>query len=178
MLEPFRPWLSPAYRIKFATEAWEFEAARALRRQVFCGEQGLFDGDDADGVDAYATPIVAVSTTAAEPDEVAGVVRIHEEAPRVWWGSRLAVAPRFRRVGSLGSGLIRLAVGSARALGAQEFYAHVQSQNRPLFERLDWTPLREIDLVGRPHWLMQANLEAYAPILAPGLGFSVRARAA
>ena len=178
MLEPFRPYLSPSYRVKFATDAWEFDGARALRRQVFCREQGLFEIDDTDAVDHYATPIVAVNLIAGEPDEVVGSVRIHEEASRIWWGSRLAVAQSFRRVGALGSGLIRVAVGSARGMGCREFYAHVQAQNRLLFERLHWAPLQEITLRGHPHWLMQADLDAYPIIAAPTLGMAVRARAA
>ena len=178
MLEPFRPYLSPSYRVKFATEAWEFDGARALRRQVFCQEQGLFKIDDTDADDHHATPIVAVNLIAGEPDEVVGSVRIHEEAPGTWWGSRLAVDQGFRRVGGLGAGLIRVAVGSARFLGCREFYAHVQAQNRSLFERLHWAPLEEIELRGRAHWLMQADLDAYPAIAAPTLGLPVRARAA
>jgi len=178
MLEPFHPYLSPSYRVKFATEAWEFEGARALRQQVFCREQGLFDADDRDAVDDYATTIVAVSLLAGEPDEVVGSVRIHPEAPGVWWGSRLAVAQRFRKVAGLGAGLIRLAVGSARGLGCRAFYAHVQAQNRPLFERLHWEPLQEIELRGWPHWLMRADLGQYPVIAAPELGVPLCARAA
>ncbi len=178
MLEPFRPYLSPSYRVKFAAEPWEFDGARALRRRVFCQEQGIFDADDADAVDHYATPIVAVNLVAGEPDQVVGAVRIHEERPGVWWGSRLAVDPGFRRVGALGAGLIRVAVGSARGLGCREFFAHVQAQNRPLFERLSWAPLNELELRGRPHWLMQADLNAYPVIAAPAVGLAVRARAA
>jgi hypothetical protein len=48
MFEPFKPFLASAYQIKFATEGWEKRGSAALRRQVFCGEQGLFDGDDRD----------------------------------------------------------------------------------------------------------------------------------
>jgi putative N-acetyltransferase (TIGR04045 family) len=178
MLEPFRPYLASSYRVKFATEAWELAGSRALRRAVFCEEQGLFEVDDTDWIDARATPIVAVSLVAGEPDDVVGAVRIHEETPGVWWGSRLAVVRAYRRVGALGAGLIRLAVGSARAMGAREFHAHVQAQNRPLFERLNWTAIEPLELRGHPHWLMRAQLEAYAPIAAPALGLPLRAKAA
>jgi putative N-acetyltransferase (TIGR04045 family) len=178
VLEAFPPYLPPAYRVKFADEAWEFEGARALRRQVFCEEQGLFPTDDTDQLDSYAVPIVAVSLIAGQPDEVVGAVRIHEEAPGVWWGSRLAVAQNFRRVAALGSGLIQVAVGSARAMGCREFHAHVQAQNRALFERLNWAAVHAIELHGHPHWRMRADLDAYPPIPAPTLGLPVRAKAA
>jgi putative N-acetyltransferase (TIGR04045 family) len=109
---------------------------------------------------------------------VVGAVRIHEAEPGVWWGSRLAVAPAFRRVGGLGAGLIRVAVGSARDMGCRRFYAHVQVQNQGLFERLHWRTLEPVELLGRPHWLMQADLEAYAAIAAPDQGITVRKQAA
>ncbi|HEY1927872.1 MAG TPA: MSMEG_0567/Sll0786 family nitrogen starvation N-acetyltransferase [Caulobacteraceae bacterium] len=178
MFEPSRPYLSPAYTVKSATEAWEFEDARTLRRQVFCHEQGLFAADDADAVDAYAIQIVAVNLIAGEPDEVIGVVRIHQEKPGVWWGSRLAVDERFRRVGALGASLIRFAVGSARGMGCQQFLAHVQAQNRLLFERLNWTALEAVTLRDWPHLLMEAHLDAYPVIAAPRSGPPVHAKAA
>jgi putative N-acetyltransferase (TIGR04045 family) len=177
MFEPFRPYLSPAYAVKAASEAWEFDGARILRRQVFCHEQGLFETDDADAVDAYGIQIVAVNLIAGEPDEVVGVVRIHQERPGVWWGSRLAVVERFRRVGALGASLIRFAVGSARGLGCQQFLAHVQVQNRVLFERLHWTALEAVTLRDRPHLLMEAELDAF-PVIAATRGQTAAARAA
>src|ERR1700753_320007 len=92
MFEPFKPFLASAYQIKFATEAWEQAGAAALRRQVFCVEQGLFDGDDRDVTDAHAIPIVAISLFGVAADAVVGTVRIHQhpEDPGVWWGSRLS----------------------------------------------------------------------------------------
>jgi putative N-acetyltransferase (TIGR04045 family) len=178
MLEPFAPFVAPTYRVKFATERWEFDGARALRRAVFCAEQKVFEADDADAIDAFALPIVAVDMVIGDPHEVVGAVRIHEAEPRVWWGSRLAVAQGFRRVGALGPGLIRVAVGSAKGLGCRRFYAHVQAQNRSLFERLHWKALEPIELRGWPHWLMQADLENYPVIETPDLGISVRRLAA
>ena len=73
--------------------------------------------------DEYAIPIVALSMLGVAADEVVGTVRIHEDAPGLWWGSRLAVERDCRRVGALGATLIRLAVSSARAMGATTFLA-------------------------------------------------------
>ncbi|MBL1697458.1 histone acetyltransferase, partial [Klebsiella pneumoniae] len=42
------------YTIKWVTLPWEREQAYALRRQVFCREQGLFADDDRDEIDDHA----------------------------------------------------------------------------------------------------------------------------
>ncbi len=178
MFEPFRAFLPSEYQVKAASEAWEFRAAARLRRQVFCVEQGVFEHDDRDAIDDVAMPLVAVSLLGVAAGEVAGTVRIHEAASGLWWGSRLAVAPEFRRAGALGAALIRLAVGSAHGRGATQFFAHVQAQNVPMFLRLHWQVLDEMELHGRKHALMQADLAAYPAIRDPALGFRALARQA
>jgi putative N-acetyltransferase (TIGR04045 family) len=162
------------YRIKWAESAWERQHAHALRRTVFCTEQGLFGGDDADHIDERAQLLVAVSCVGGAPHEVVGTVRIHEERPCHWWGSRLAVAAAFRSFGRIGATLIRLAVSSAHMRGCDTFLAHVQSQNVPLFERLHWHSLQQEQLHGRLHHLMQADLEHYPPCHTPYTGFVTR----
>ena len=77
-------------------------------------------------------------------DRVVGTVRIHEEAPGLWFGSRLAVDREFRRIGAIGATLIRLAVSSAHAMGCRHFLAHVQAQNGPLFRQMHWETLDEV----------------------------------
>ena len=119
------------YRVKQASLAWEIEHAYRLRRKVFCAEQGIFDGDDRDDIDSRAQLLVALACIGAMPDQVVGTVRIHEEEPGLWFGSRLAVDTAFRKQGQLGATLIRLAVSSARAQGCTTFLEHVQSQNVP-----------------------------------------------
>ncbi|MCW6510912.1 MSMEG_0567/Sll0786 family nitrogen starvation N-acetyltransferase [Lichenifustis flavocetrariae] len=171
MFDPVRPFVSSAFSVKFATEAWERRGAAALRRQVFCAEQGLFGEDDRDALDAVAIPIVALSSYTVAPDAVVGTVRIHEAEPGTWWGSRLAVAADHRRVGALGASLIRLAVSSAHARGCRTFLAHVQSQNALMFQRLHWAIIDDIELHGRPHKKMQADLAFYPPFATPESGF-------
>jgi putative N-acetyltransferase (TIGR04045 family) len=171
IFDPFPVFLPSEYRVKFATDAWERREAAALRRQVFCDEQGIFFGDDRDAIDDVAIPIVAISSFGIVPQEVVGTVRIHEAESGVWWGSRLAVAADYRRIGALGTSLIRLAVSSAHARGCRRFFAHVQSQNAPLFQRLRWQTIEEVDLHGRPHHFMQADLGHYPPIADAETGF-------
>ena len=178
IFEPFAAFAASEFQIKFATDPWEKQAAAALRHQVFCQEQGLFGGEDRDAIDHQATALVAVSLVGVGADEVLGTVRIHEAEPGVWWGSRLAVAADYRRVGALGAGLIRLAVSSAHARGCQTFLANVQSQNALLFRRLHWDTLCQCDIHGKPHHHMQADLAFYPPFSAPEAGFQTLRKAA
>jgi putative N-acetyltransferase (TIGR04045 family) len=166
------------FRVKWADCRWEQERAAALRCAVFCGEQGLFGADDRDAIDDHAQVLVALSCIGGVHDEVVGTVRIHQERPREWWGSRLAVAAAFRSFGRIGATLIRLAVASANTLGCDAFFAHVQRQNVPLFERLHWASIRELELHGLSHHLMRADLGRYPPCSTPYAGFVTRTAAA
>jgi putative N-acetyltransferase (TIGR04045 family) len=171
IFDPFPAFLPSEYRVKFATDGWERREAAALRRRVFCEEQGIFSGDDRDAIDEVAIPIVAISSFGVVSQEVVGTVRIHEAEPGVWWGSRLAVAADYRKIGALGTSLIRLAVSSAHARGCRRFLAHVQSQNALLFRRLRWATLAEVTIHGRPHHFMQADLAYYPPLADAETGF-------
>ncbi|VVT27570.1 MSMEG_0567/Sll0786 family nitrogen starvation N-acetyltransferase [Rhizobium sp. EC-SD404] len=178
MFEPIHAFRAAEYQVKFATCTWERERAHDLRRRVFCEEQGIFAGDDRDAIDARAIPIVALSMLGVVADDVVGTVRIHEEEPGLWWGSRLAVHADYRRVGALGATLIRLAVSSAHAMGCHTFLAHVQVQNEELFRRMHWESLEVVDLHGKPHLRMQADLAHYPPCSSPEAGFHALLRKA
>jgi len=178
IFEPFEPFLASEFQVKFATSEWEKRGAAALRRKVFCEEQGIFRDSDRDKTDAVAIPIVALSLLGIAADEVVGTVRIHEAEPGLWWGSRLAVSAPYRRIGALGTSLIRLAVSSAHARGCTRFLAHVQSRNVPLFRNLHWRTLKEVDLHGHPHHCMEADLAFYPPFAVPEIGFHALKKAA
>jgi putative N-acetyltransferase (TIGR04045 family) len=160
------PWSAYApgeYRIKHVTEKWERAQCAQLRRDVFCAEQRVFDVDDRDSVDDIAITIATIYCTAGMPEQVVGTVRIHEQTPQQWIGSRLAVTAEFRGAGWIGAELIKHAVCTAHARGCAEFLAHVQVQNVRLFQRLHWQKLAEESIHGRPHALMRADLAAYPP---------------
>ncbi len=159
----FTPFVPSEYRIKLVSEEWERSACAALRRAVFCQEQGLFDLDDRDAIDRDALILAAVACIAGQPDSIVGTVRIHHEADGLWLGSRLAVIPAMRGVAWLGTELIRHAVCSAHARGCQRFEARVQVQNVRRFESLHWTSLERIEVCGRPHVRMRAELAQYPP---------------
>jgi putative N-acetyltransferase (TIGR04045 family) len=162
------PFVPGEYRIKHLSENWERAACMALRRQVFCREQNIFELDDRDARDDHALPIAAIACIAGAPEQLVGTVRIHcdDTDTASWSGSRLAVHPDFRRSAWLGSELIRHAVTTAVARGCQRFTAQVQAQNRALFERLHWRTLETTTIQNRPHVLMQADLAHYAPRFA------------
>jgi len=165
------------FRIQWATGGWDVAQARRLRRAVFCDEQRIFEHDDLDAADARAQTqtIVALACVGGMPEHVVGTVRIHADEDGLWWGSRLAVERDYRHLGRIGATLIRLAVCSAHARGARLFLAHVQAPNRALFEKMHWATLREETLHGRPHLLMQADLDRYPPCHDPITGFVSRA---
>ncbi len=176
IIERPEAFVSPGFLIRAATAGWEIAGAARLRHQTFVEEQAIFEDHDRDGIDAFAMPLVAISTYAAEADDVVGTVRIHEAEAGVWWGSRLAVAPCYRRVGRLGAELIRLAVGSAHGRGCESFYAHVQMQNVALFEKLNWTALEQVSVHGTNHMSMQADLAAYPAVADPATGWAAWAQ--
>jgi len=164
------------YTIKWATLDWEIEQAFALRRKIFCEEQGIFTGDDRDKTDDHAQCLVAIANHGGWHDQVVGTVRIHHEGENVWWGSRLGVDPEFRTQVGLGAALIKLAVSSAHALGCEKFLAQVQKKNERLFNRLRWESCFELDVRNRPHVMMEADLNNFPPIYHPNSGFVLKER--
>jgi putative N-acetyltransferase (TIGR04045 family) len=178
MLEPTRPFGAPvrAFVAAFVTfdaarEAWEREAYWAMRHAIFCDETGLFAsaGAERDSHDSVAIPIVAIAHSAGTPADVVGIVRIFEDAPGIWYGGRLGVLEQYRARVSVGAGLIKAAVGSAKARGCKRFLATVLLANVAYFKRNHFKPIGTSDVCGRPHMLMQADLQAFAPV-----GFAAR----
>lgn len=158
---PVRPQTAQQVRAELAREPWQIAAYFRLRREIFALEQGLFAGSDRDAFDDDASPIVAQGEIAGMPDTVVGVVRIYREDAQTWFGGRLGVARAYRRVGAVGTALITEAVSTAHAWGCRRFLATVQEANRRYFEHHHFVRLEAIELFGRPHFLMQANLDRY-----------------
>jgi putative N-acetyltransferase (TIGR04045 family) len=94
------------------------------------------------------------------------MVRIFEADDRTWYGGRLGVHLRYRARAAVGAGLIREAVCQALRSGCQRFLATVQEANVRYFTRFDFAPLQPIELHGRAHMLMQAELGAFAKLAA------------
>lgn len=175
MLDGVYPWGKPvraqtAQRItaSVAHEAWQIAGYFRLRSEIFATEQGLFEGSDRDALDEHATPIVAQGEIAGMPDGVVGVVRIYHQGDDTWFGGRLGVAHAYRRVGAVGAALITEAVSTAHAWGCRRFLATVQAANARYFEHHHFRRLEAIELLGRPHFLMEAGLAHYPESLSSG----------
>jgi putative N-acetyltransferase (TIGR04045 family) len=151
--------LPELFSCRIARDARERDDYFALRRSIFCAEQGLFADDDRDAQDDDALAIVCLHGEA----RVVGVVRIWETGPGDWWGGRLGVDADFRTAATVGRRLVQTAVGTARAWGAWRFRATVQRANVPFFRRLRWRSVEELELLGQPHNLMEAQLDWYPP---------------
>lgn len=148
-----RPSAAPDVLVEQARSRADVDAYRALRREVFVAEQGLFATDDTDRIDDDPRTVVLVARS--RDGIVLGGVRI---SPAVegrdigWWsGSRLAVVAAARSRTGIGGALVRAACARAEAEGALRFDATVQVQNESLFHRLGWTTHSIVDLHGRPH---------------------------
>lgn len=147
------------YQFKLALSPNHIEAYFLLRQQIFCQEQGIFSTSDRDEHDSIAYPIVAIN----RDSKVVGVVRIYEPQPRLWYGGRLGTHPDYRRGWKIGKGLIEKAVTTANTWGCDRFLATVQLPNVRFFQRLHWNSIEEISICGRPHHLMEADLNFYPP---------------
>ncbi|OLR95515.1 AIR synthase [Actinokineospora bangkokensis] len=130
-------------------------AYRALRREVFVEQQGLFD-DDLDWRDEDPRTVVLVARDAA--GQVIGGVRLGPARPGPdvgWWvGGRLVVRRGAGPVGT-GSALVRAACAHAEGAGALRFDATVQPANERLFHRIGWRTVRPVQVAGADHVLMR-----------------------
>ena len=141
---------------------------RALRRQAFVEQQGLFERDDVDEHDGEAHTVVLVAVAAG--GGVLGGVRLHPEGPDPrlgWWrGSRLVVATDAGAArGRVGAALVRSACVAALDAGALRFDAHVQADRVRFFTRLGWQPVRP--LAGPPfgHELMRWPVDRFEALV-------------
>jgi putative N-acetyltransferase (TIGR04045 family) len=117
-----------AQEIRPARTERERDDALALRRRVFCEEQGVSEADEVDGRDAGARHLVAL-----RDGRVVGTCRLILDGDTAKLG-RMAVERSSRRHG-LGAGLTAAAVREARAAGAVRVALHAQTTVRRLYER-------------------------------------------
>lgn len=143
--------------LRTAGSAEEVQAALALRKRVFVGEQKLFDATDEDAHDGGG----AIYINAWRGGQLlVGTVRCYPDPAErgLWWGGRLAVEEAYRLRG-VGVFLIEAAVEEMERRGAARFLAWVQGQNVELFGKLNWTLLGETRIIrAREHHLMEARL--------------------
>jgi putative N-acetyltransferase (TIGR04045 family) len=166
--KPLRPQIAHSVSARLAREPWQIAGYFELRREIFAIEQALFEKSDRDAHDRHASPIVAQSEIAGMPDQIVGVVRIYQDQTdrNTWFGGRLGVSRAYRRVGAVGAALITEAVSTAHQWGCRQFLATVQAPNARYFEHHHFLRRAALELLGRPHFLMEADLDHYPPRLS------------
>jgi len=162
--QTFSDFRSQHIQVKVADSSWEKQRYFALRKSVFAQEQKILPDNEQDGQDFRAIAIVAMASNWGVTDDVVGAVRIYQvedDQHNLWFGGRLCVARAYRGHQSIGKALINEAVARAKDLGCTRFLANVQPQNESYFQSVHWQTLGTIEVAGRPHVRMQAELEHY-----------------
>ncbi|WP_160062721.1 MSMEG_0567/Sll0786 family nitrogen starvation N-acetyltransferase [Psychromonas sp. L1A2] len=159
----FPSFRSQHIQVKVATSPWEKQEYFQLRNKTFTQEQTILTGKEKDTKDFEAIPIIALASNWSIGEEIAGAVRIYKisDTDNTWYGGRLCVARTYRGYQNIGKALINEAVSRAKDLGCQTFLATVQPQNEKYFKSVHWKTLGSIEVAGKPHVHMEANLDMY-----------------
>ena len=135
-----------------ARGAGEVAAAMALRRAVFCDEQGVSLADELDGRDDEALHLVVV-----EDGVVVGTCRLLADGETVKL-ARMAIA-RAARGRSLAGALLAEAEEQARALGGRRIALDAQLGARSVYERAGYLADGDVFLdAGIEHVAMTKHL--------------------
>ena len=172
IFEPFKPFLRQrSIRSSSPPKRWERAGAAALRRAgVLRASRASVRGDDRDAIDDIAIPLVAISSarrrrrrrwSARCAFTRTGARRVVGLAAR---GCRRSIAASARSARRL----IRLAVSSAHARGCRTFLGACAEPERAAVPAPALATLAEVELHGRPHHLMQADLDFYPPFRDAG----------
>jgi predicted GNAT family N-acyltransferase len=130
----------------------EFQAALALRYDVFCVEQGVPRSEERDGRDNGALHLIAVQN-----GELVATCRLVFVGGTVQF-SRLAVRSSARRHG-IASALLRATDSETRARGANRIVLHAQTYARSLYDQAGYVPRgREFVEAGIEHIAMEKVL--------------------
>lgn len=165
--DAFNQYRSQHVSVKVAETAWEKQGYFQLRKKTFQQEQKILLNEETDTNDFTAIPIIAMSSSWFIGDEVVGAVRIYKVDPgmepdqHIWYGGRLCVTRAYRGLHSIGKALINEAVSRAKDLGCQRFLANVQPQNEHYFHSVHWQTIGPVEIAGKPHVHMIAELDKY-----------------
>jgi predicted GNAT family N-acyltransferase len=111
----------------------EFDAALALRHEVFCVEQGVPANEERDGRDRSGVHLIAV-----QDGEVVATCRMVFVGTTVQF-SRLAVKRSARRQG-IATAMLHATDAESRAQGANRIVLHAQTYARPLYDQAGYVP--------------------------------------
>jgi ElaA protein len=115
--------------MSWAGEGEDLREAFALRRRVFCGEQGVTAEEEFDGRDGEALHLLA----RAPGGPVVGTLRLLSDGETAKVG-RVAVEPLWRRQG-IALQMLELAVVRARELGCARVRLAAQLEAAELYRR-------------------------------------------
>jgi putative N-acetyltransferase (TIGR04045 family) len=140
--------------IRWAEGERELTGALAVRRRVFCGEQGVPREEELDGLDDRAVHVVALA-----PDgEVVGTLRLLRAGETAKIG-RVAVERAWRRRG-VALRMLELALQRARRSGCRRARLAAQLEAIELYRRVGFAVESERFLeAGIPHVWMGRPLE-------------------
>jgi predicted GNAT family N-acyltransferase len=144
-MRPADPTLD--FEIRRLRTEGEYEAALALRYEVFCVEQGVPANEERDGRDRSGLHLVAL-----REGEVVATCRLVFVGSTVQF-SRLAVSRSARRQG-IASALLRATDAESRAHGANRIVLHAQTYARSLYDQAGYVP--------RGREFVEANIEHIA----------------
>jgi predicted GNAT family N-acyltransferase len=151
--------------VKKCEKPEEIEAALAVRKTVFVGEQRIDPGLEFDGRDDEATHFVAY-----EGAKAVGAARLLSESGGAVIG-RLAVLPAHRRKG-IGAALLRAAEEFAALAGLKTAVIHAQSHALELYKKLGYeVTSAEFEEVGIPHREMKKKLPSPREYMCKVCGF-------
>ncbi len=141
-----------AIDIHWSRAQQEVQGAVAVRKQVFCEEQGVPLEDELDGRDDEALHLVA-----AHDGRVIGTLRLLLDGEQAKVG-RVAVLSDWRRRG-IALEMLELAVQEARARGCTRASLASQTYAIPLYEQAGFAVDSEIfEEAGMPHVWMRLRL--------------------
>jgi predicted GNAT family N-acyltransferase len=127
----------------------EFDAALALRYEVFCVEQGVPRSEERDGRDHGALHLIAV-----QDGVLLATCRLVFVGSTVQF-SRLAVKHNARRQG-IATALLQATDAESRGRGANRIVLHAQTYARPLYDQAGYVPRgREFVEAGIEHIAME-----------------------
>jgi predicted GNAT family N-acyltransferase len=114
--------------VRTARDPAEVEAAKKLRVQVFCDEQGVSRDEELDGLDDEATQVVALDESG-----IVATCRLRYPEGGVCKLERMAVEPGLRKLG-VGGRLLAGAEEEARRAGAETMILHSQLSAREFYD--------------------------------------------
>jgi putative N-acetyltransferase (TIGR04045 family) len=143
--------------IRWASEPDDVPGAIALRKQVFCGEQGVPIDEEIDGLDDDAQHLVALAPEEDGRERVIGTVRLLVSGDRAKIG-RVAVERHWRRRG-IAARMLQMALARASERGCTRARLAAQLDAVALYEQAGFVvESDEFEEAGIPHVWMGRTL--------------------